>query len=543
LQNLQSQLDSIEKQIASARKQVQDAESKGRNIQKVQFEFTTLGNKLNVASSEFNIRNLSGLKELLQTEQAELNNINRLLKSYQQQQDKLTRLKLHLEKEQNTIEQLQSVRGQLSSDTGILPQEMQDLEAALVKYRAEEKTLAEEVLGQLAALGEPMPEKEKEDALMERLTTRRRDYYTHVLRDKAISEELVPLHEKAATNQLKIDKNNEKLQELSAALQIEESVGLQLALVEKQKLLQEQEQLYTTQQQQLRDLQQAIEQKLVSTQFNTVKQLTEALTLISNQANVEQQLVALEKQGERFNQDVEKVQAQLAAEQALPGGSASEAELEALQRSISEKLAIATEEVKHIEEKQRKQSGLKEKQAVLIAQLAQQEKQFAQLAESVRLSEENGMAFRRQVQLKMINQLLAQTNKMLEKISGRYYLRQQPTEQGLALEIEDTQQQNSRRLPQSLSGGESFVISLALALGLSELANNGKAVDSLFLDEGFGSLDAEVLNTVVNTLQSLRLQGKTVGVISHVEAVKKRIKTRIEMVKKPNGLSQLKKVS
>jgi exonuclease SbcC len=98
-------------------------------------------------------------------------------------------------------------------------------------------------------------------------------------------------------------------------------------------------------------------------------------------------------------------------------------------------------------------------------------------------------------------------------------------------------------LPKSLSGGESFVISLALALGLSELANNGKAVDSLFLDEGFGSLDADVLNTVVNTLQSLRMQGKTVGVISHVEAVKKRIKTRIEMVKKPNGLSQLKKVS
>jgi exonuclease SbcC len=187
--------------------------------------------------------------------------------------------------------------------------------------------------------------------------------------------------------------------------------------------------------------------------------------------------------------------------------------------------------------------GYREKHQVVSAQLAQQQQQLSELEESLRLSEANGMAFRRQVQMKMIAQLLSQTNKMLEKISGRYYLRQVPTEQGLALEIEDTLQQNTRRLPKSLSGGETFVISLALALGLSELANNGKAVDSLFLDEGFGSLDAEVLNTVVNTLQSLQTHGKTIGVISHVDAVKKRIKTRIEMVKKPNGLSQLKKVS
>lgn len=542
LENLVAQADSIEKQIAFAEKQAQNAKTKDLNLKKVQFEFNALSNKLNVAG-ECNIHNLSDLKTRLQAEQDELNNINRLLKDYQQQQNRISKLKLYLEKEQTSITQLQNARGQLSSDTGILPQEMQDLEAALTKLRAEETILAEEVLGQLAALGEVMPEKEKEDAFMERLTTRRRDYYTYVLRDKAISEELIPLQEKAATNQLKIDQHNQKLQELSAALQIEESAGLQLALIEKQKLLQEQDQLYNTQQQQLRDLQQAIEAKLANTPFKTIKQVTEALALMSNQANLEQQLLALENQLERFEQDIQKTQAQLAAEQALSATTASEAELEALQRSVTEKLAIATEEVRHIEDKQRKQASLQEKHAVLTAQLQQQEQQFAELAESLRLSEENGMAFRRQVQLKMINQLLTQTNKMLEKISGRYYLRQQPTEQGLALEIEDTQQQNSRRLPQSLSGGESFVISLALALGLSELANNGKAVDSLFLDEGFGSLDAEVLTTVVNTLQSLRMQGKTVGVISHVDAVKKRIKTRIEMVKKPNGLSQLKKVS
>jgi exonuclease SbcC len=153
------------------------------------------------------------------------------------------------------------------------------------------------------------------------------------------------------------------------------------------------------------------------------------------------------------------------------------------------------------------------------------------------------MAFRRRVQGRVAGQLLSQTNQILEKISGRYYLRQVPSEQGLALEVEDTYQANVRRLPKTLSGGESFVVSLALALGLSELANNGRSVDSLFLDEGFGNLDAESLYTVISTLESLHTHGKTVGVISHVEAVQKRFKAQLQVVKKPNGMGELKKAS
>ena len=124
------------------------------------------------------------------------------------------------------------------------------------------------------------------------------------------------------------------------------------------------------------------------------------------------------------------------------------------------------------------------------------------------------------------------------------FVRKMPSEKGLALEIEDTIQGNARRLPRSLSGGESFVVSLALALGLSELASNGKSVDSLFLDEGFGSLDAETLFTVISTLEGLHTQhGKMVGVISHVESVQKRFKARLQIIKKPNGMGMLKMAS
>ena len=160
-------------------------------------------------------------------------------------------------------------------------------------------------------------------------------------------------------------------------------------------------------------------------------------------------------------------------------------------------------------------------------------------AERQKIAAESGIAFRRRVQLMMARKLLQLANQFLEKISGRYYLHQRDSEQGLALEIEDTYQQSGRRLPKTLSGGESFVVSLALALGLSELANNGKAVDSLFLDEGFGTLDQETLYVVISTLKSLQVHGKTVGVISHVQSVKDQIDTQIEMRKKPNGLSEL----
>ncbi len=159
------------------------------------------------------------------------------------------------------------------------------------------------------------------------------------------------------------------------------------------------------------------------------------------------------------------------------------------------------------------------------------------------VSEENALQFRHKVQQIISDKLMAQANQVLEKISGRYYVRKVESELGLAIEIEDTKQGNVRRLPKTLSGGESFIVSLALALGLAEMSSNGHALDSLFLDEGFGNLDAESLYLVMTTLEGLKTHGKVVGVISHVEGVKTRIKTQIEMTKKANGFSALKLVS
>jgi len=83
------------------------------------------------------------------------------------------------------------------------------------------------------------------------------------------------------------------------------------------------------------------------------------------------------------------------------------------------------------------------------------------------------------------------------------------------------------------------VVSLALALGLSDLAGRNTTIRSLFIDEGFGALDDNSLDLVVTTLENLQASGKTIGVISHVKAMKERIATQIQVKKGGNGFSEL----
>ena len=96
-------------------------------------------------------------------------------------------------------------------------------------------------------------------------------------------------------------------------------------------------------------------------------------------------------------------------------------------------------------------------------------------------------------------------------------------------------QADAVRDTRTLSGGESFLVSLALALALSDLVSHKTRIDSLFLDEGFGTLDSETLDTALDALDALNASGKIIGVISHVEAMKERIPVQIK-VKKINGL-------
>ena len=113
----------------------------------------------------------------------------------------------------------------------------------------------------------------------------------------------------------------------------------------------------------------------------------------------------------------------------------------------------------------------------------------------------------------------------------------------LEFSLVDHFQTNKVRNVNSSSGGEKFIISLALALGLSDLSSNNVKIDSLFIDEGFGTLDNELLETVITTLEALHQQGKIIGIISHVENLRERIPVQIEVVKQSNGVSKIRSLN
>ncbi|HWQ64255.1 MAG TPA: AAA family ATPase [Methanospirillum sp.] len=132
--------------------------------------------------------------------------------------------------------------------------------------------------------------------------------------------------------------------------------------------------------------------------------------------------------------------------------------------------------------------------------------------------------------------LITQANRHLQMMTDRYLLRPDP-QVPLNLAVIDTWQAGDHRSTKNLSGGESFLVSLSLALGLSGMVSKNVRVDSLFLDEGFGTLDDEALDIALGVLSGLHQEGKLIGIISHVPAIKERISARITVEKRSHGRS------
>lgn len=149
----------------------------------------------------------------------------------------------------------------------------------------------------------------------------------------------------------------------------------------------------------------------------------------------------------------------------------------------------------------------------------------------------DGTKFKVIAQSYTLNLLLMHANKHLSYLSKRYRLQQVPGT--LALQVIDCDMCDEVRTVYSLSGGESFLISLALALGLSSLSSNNLKVESLFIDEGFGSLDADSLRTVMEALEQLQMQGRKIGVISHVQEMSERIAVQVQLHRAANGKSAI----
>jgi exonuclease SbcC len=125
----------------------------------------------------------------------------------------------------------------------------------------------------------------------------------------------------------------------------------------------------------------------------------------------------------------------------------------------------------------------------------------------------------------------------LNQLSARYQLKR--VDNCLNLAVVDRDMSDEIRSIHSLSGGELFLVSLGLALGLASLTSNRLRIESLFIDEGFGSLDTDTLRTAMDALKHLEAQGRKVGVISHVTEMADAIPVQIRVAKGPGGASRI----
>ncbi|MBK8327831.1 MAG: hypothetical protein IPL02_12900 [Moraxellaceae bacterium] len=161
---------------------------------------------------------------------------------------------------------------------------------------------------------------------------------------------------------------------------------------------------------------------------------------------------------------------------------------------------------------------------------------WAQLNDVIGSSD--GKKFRNAAQQMTLDVLLSYTNAHLKDLAKRYRLER--VKDSLTLQVIDSDMGDEVRSVHSLSGGESFLVSLALALGLASLSSQRVQVESLFIDEGFGSLDADTLRVAMDALDILQGQGRKVGVISHVAEMTERIPTQIQVIKGAGGHSKVK---
>ncbi|WP_421504789.1 AAA family ATPase [Erwinia rhapontici] len=209
--------------------------------------------------------------------------------------------------------------------------------------------------------------------------------------------------------------------------------------------------------------------------------------------------------------------------------------LESQLSELNQQLRELASQQGQLRQQLRDDSERRTQQQTLLAEIAANEQQLEDWSYLNQLiGSKEGDKFRRFAQGLTLDHLVWLANNQLNRLHGRYLL-QRKSQEALELQVVDTWQADAQRDTRTLSGGESFLVSLALALALSDLVSHKTRIESLFLDEGFGTLDAETLDSALDALDALNASGKTIGVISHVEAMKERIPVQIK-VKKINGL-------
>lgn len=212
--------------------------------------------------------------------------------------------------------------------------------------------------------------------------------------------------------------------------------------------------------------------------------------------------------------------------------------LESALAELAEQLAAQEQQCAELRARQAEDQRRQQASQALAEQIETARLQWQRWARlSQLIGSASGDVFRKIAQGYNLDLLLHHANSQLRQLARRYRLKRGGSALGLL--VLDTEMGDELRSVHSLSGGETFLVSLALALGLASMASSTLRIESLFIDEGFGSLDPESLQLAMDALDGLQAQGRKVAVISHVQEMHERIPVQIQVRRQGNGLSDI----
>ncbi|MBH8613735.1 AAA family ATPase [Pseudomonas mohnii] len=246
-----------------------------------------------------------------------------------------------------------------------------------------------------------------------------------------------------------------------------------------------------------------------------------------NEKAIEQAKVLLQERDQR-----------LLAHQAQHNGNLDAEQLATALAELQNQFSVSEQRCAELRAEQAEDQRRQNANQALAQQIADAYAEFQRWARlNALIGSATGDTFRKIAQAYNLDLLVHHANVQLRQLVRRYRLKRGGSMLGLL--VMDTEMGDELRSVHSLSGGETFLVSLALALGLASMASSTLKIESLFIDEGFGSLDPESLQLAMDALDGLQAQGRKVAVISHVQEMHERIPVQIQVRRQGNGLSTL----
>jgi exonuclease SbcC len=578
-QDQQKKIKAMQQEMKALNAKAADIQAQAKAVETINGAWTKLCAQ---AGGEWAITDLDSVWEEIRSRKTELKHLKARIRAVRWHKWRTQWVGRSLDRKLEKLARKEQKRDRLRGDHELQLNTAASLKNELDRLRRDEQEAREELTNRLSDYGEQLPGPNMETDLVQRLRQRWEIYRRQwqelgdladqsrslETRKQTLPHEIYQLEHQAETLAPEIQAGQERLSTLQTEREglfgtfdpvqerhdLENEMDLRNAerlslkqeiessrrtLVEKQPALPQAEKEALKAQIAVEEAEQKILAQSIADGFGSIDTIREHLLWVGQQELIAERRVAAE-------QALAEARSQAEATRSALESTRSERVAADPPEMVRWKIADGTKqrdalqaEIEATDGTLQKQREMEQEHREILRAIAQQEKIFAQAtAERKALDSQDPATAKTKLQRLMLERLVEQSNRHLEVLSSRYYLRSL-AEEGLGLEIEDALQGRTHRSVKTLSGGESFLVSLCLALGLSEMASNGRKIESLFLDEGFGTLDDEMLYKVIAALKGLRANGKMVGIISHVKRLAEEIPTQIRVEKQPGGFSRI----